>query len=127
MHLGAYGEIAQECWLAIPEHYPHVDLNAFVVMPNHVHGILVLGDDTAEFPHMSAQERFGKPVPGSLPTIVRTYKAGVARRINVLRSTPGVPIWQRNYDEHIIRDAASLDRIRSYVAANPSRWAGDRL
>src|SRR5262245_6602365 len=120
-----YGAIALECWQSIPEHCPHVDVDAFVVMPNHVHGILVLVEDTARSSYAPAQERFSKPVAGSLPTVVRLYKAAVTRRINDLRGTPGAPVWQRNYYEHIIRDQASLDRIRAYIASNPSRWKPD--
>jgi putative transposase len=127
MRRNTYGEIALECWQAIPDHGPHVELDAFVVMPNHIHGILVLPDDTASPLRQATQERFSKPVAGSLPTIVRLYKAAVTRRINEVRNAPGVPIWQRNYYEHIIRDQASLDRIRAYIADNPSRWASDRL
>src|SRR5215216_710218 len=92
MRLNAYGEIALECWLAIPEHCPHVDLDAFLVMPNHVHGILVLVDAAIGRSHAPARERFGKPVSGSLPTIMRLYKAAVTRRIDELRDTPGAPV-----------------------------------
>ena len=121
MSLSAYGEIALECWLDIPEHCPQADLDAFIVMPNHIHGILVLVDDTARSSHPPTHERFGKPVAGSLPTIVRLYKAAVTRRINELRSAPRMPVWQRNYYEHIIRDDESLNRIRAYIISNPSR------
>jgi putative transposase len=58
---------------------------------------------------------------------VRLYKAAVSRRINELRNAPNVPVWQRNYYEHIIRNQASLDRIRAYIANNPSRWEPDQL
>jgi len=118
MHLSAYGKIALECWQVIPEHCPHVDLDAFVAMPNQVHGILVLADDSAKPARPPTQERFGKPVAGSLPTIVQLYKAAVTRRINQLRNASGTPVWQHNYCEHIIRDQESLDRIRTYIANN---------
>ena len=122
LSLNEYGEIALECWLNIPTHCPQADLDAFIVMPNHIHGILVLVDDTAKFSDTLAQERFGKPVAGSLPTIVRLYKAGVTRRINEMRDGAGMPIWQRNYYEHIIRDDEALNRIRAYIVSNPARW-----
>jgi putative transposase len=127
LHLSAYGLIALECWQSIPEHCPSVDLDAFVVMPNHVHGILVLADDAARLSSAPDRERFGKPVAGSLATVMRLYKAAVTRRINELHNTPDTPVWQRNYYEHIIRDQASLNRIRAYIAANPSRWEADQL
>ncbi len=71
-------------------------------------------------------ERFGKPVSGSLPTIVRAFKRAATKRINHLRGTPGLPVWQRNYYEHIIRDDAGLNRIREYIVYNPQRWHLDQ-
>jgi putative transposase len=121
LDLNAYGQIALECWLDIPTHCPQADLDAFIVMPNHIHGIVVLVDDAARSSLTPVQERFGKPVAGSLPTIVRLYKAAVTRRVNELRDALGMPIWQRNYYEHIIRDDESLNRIRAYIVSNPLR------
>ena len=72
------------------------------------------------------QEQFGKPIPGSIPTIVRAFKAAATKRINALRGTPGAPVWQGNYHEHVIRDDESLSAIRQYIAENPVRWAVDQ-
>ena len=72
-------------------------------------------------------EQFGKPVPHSLPTIVRAFKAAVTKRINERRGTPGVPVWHRNYYEHVVRDESDLARLRTYIAENPGRWAEDRF
>jgi putative transposase len=127
LSLSTYGEITLECWLDIPKHCPQVDLDACIAMPNHIHGIMVLVDDTDGSAPAPAQERFGKPVAGSLPTIMRLYKAAVTRRINESRSAPGTPVWQRNYYEHIIRDDEALNRIRAYIDNNPSRWELDQL
>ncbi len=62
----------------------------------------------------------------TIPTIVRLFKSATTRRINVLRGTPGLPVWQRNDYERIIRNESSLNRIRRYIAENPSRWGWDR-
>ncbi len=70
-------------------------------------------------------EAFGKPVAGSLPTIIRSYKSAAARQINHMRQTPGQPVWHRNYYEHIIRSEAALNRIREYILYNPARWSED--
>jgi len=70
-------------------------------------------------------EHFGKPVAGSLPTIIRCYTAAVIRHINKLRNTPGHKIWQRNYYEHVIRNDKSYDKIRQYIIENPLYWAQD--
>ncbi|MBK9941051.1 MAG: transposase [Kouleothrix sp.] len=125
MRLSRYGAIALECWEAIPEHCPRVELDAFVVMPDHIHGILVLPED-ADRARVAARERFSKPVAGSLPTIVRLYKAAVTRQINEWRGTANPPVWQRNYYEHVIRSQAALERIRAYIVDNPSRSALDQ-
>nr|WP_315862938.1 transposase [Thermosynechococcus sp. NK55a] len=248
MRLNEAGHIAQQCWTDIPNHFPHIQLDEFIIMPNHVHGILVIvhhvhhvGARHAVPPHgmpphgmpphgmpphgmpphgmpphgmpphgmpphgmpphgmpphgmpphgmpphgmpphgmpphgmpphgmpphgmpphgmpphgmpphgmpphgmpphgmpphgmppppMASPnptvEQFGKPVHGSLPTIVRSFKSATTRHINILRGTPGAPVWQRNYYEHIIRNEDALHRIRQYIATNPLRWHLDR-
>ena len=83
----------------------------------------MLVDDAAKSWHPATQEHFGKPVPGSLPTIMRLYKAAVSRRTNELRNTPGALVWQRNYYEHIIRNEASLTRIRAVSPVYSGRCA----
>jgi REP element-mobilizing transposase RayT len=132
MRLNTLGNIADECWRAIPDHFPNVELGAFVVMPNHVHGILVIQNGVDAFAstfnrrgtiYRAPTEEFQKPVPGSIPTIVRTYKAAVTRRIGREYNSAG--IWQRNYYEHVIRNHEEWDRIHRYIQSNPSQWAED--
>lgn len=65
-------------------------------------------------------------VPGSLGVIIGAYKSTTARLINGIRRTPGAPVWQRNYYEHIIRDESEWVRIRAYIQANPANWPQDR-
>ena len=147
MGLVECGEIARECWQDIPAHFPNVDLDGFVIMPNHVHGVLVLTDDRATgvgATHASPL-RNASPPPHSPPTdgaplsglprgperasvgaVVGSYKSAVSRRVNAAPGTPGLPVWQRNYHEHIIRDEALLNRVRQYVLDNPALWALDR-
>jgi putative transposase len=122
------GRKVQAVWDDLPVHYPHVATDAFVVMPNHVHGVVVLRDVGAGFkpartaePARTALRRHG------LSEIVRAFKTFSARRINEFRETSGAPVWQRNYYEHIIRDDADYNRIAEYVANNPQRWAEDSL
>ncbi len=124
MCLNAAGREAEQCWLQIPQHFPNAALDEFIVMPNHVHGILVLSRGTAC--RAPTIERFGQPVSGSLPTVVRSFKSAVTQRLNALRGTPNASVWQRNYYEHVIRDEASLQGIREYIANNPLQWALDR-
>jgi REP element-mobilizing transposase RayT len=120
--LSPFGWIVAECWEDLPNHYPHVILDAFVVMPNHIHGMIVL-DDTAVGAGL-------KPAPTKrhgLSEIVRAFKTFSARRINIARNTQGIPFWQRNYYEHIIRNERSYMAIRDYIFNNPVNWHKDRL
>ena len=107
-----------------------IELDSFVVMPNHIHGKLVIvdvGKGTARSTCICLQvcraptERFGKPVPGSLPTIIRSLKSAATKRINDLRGIKRLVVWQRNYYEHIIRSEESLSRIGKYIDENPLR------
>jgi REP element-mobilizing transposase RayT len=125
MRLNAAGLAAEQCWVAIPEHFPFVELDEFVVMPNHVHGIVFLTN--APTTRNVSVSRMAKITPksGSLSVVVRSFKSAITKRINELRASPGVPVWQYNYYEHIIRDEESLDRIRQYIADNPAQWAMD--
>ena len=134
MILNVFGKIADECWRAIPDHFPNVELGAYVIMPNHVHGIIVITNGetiigatplkgTIYCAPTENIEQFGKPVKESLPTIIRTYKAAVTRIIG--REHNATSIWQRNYYEHIIRDEKDLQNKTDYINANPSLWGDD--
>ncbi len=72
-------------------------------------------------------ERFGRPAVGTIPTVVRSFKAASTRQVNAQRMAPGSPVWQRNFYEHVIRTDESLHRIRQYIADNPLKWDLDRL
>lgn len=129
VQLNSLGEIAQWHWLDVPNHHP-VHLEAHVVMPNHVHGVLFIHDNPTDSDVGTAgrapTRAFADPERAALSAVIRSFKSAAARHINQTRGTPGAPVWQRNYYEHIIRNEAGLTRIRSYIAANPSRWALDR-
>lgn len=121
--LNEYGAIVHDRWKGIPAHFPLVRADDFVVMPDHIHGILVIEESS----NLPRQEKFGKPVAGSIPTIVRSFKSAVTRQINILRGTPGCVVWQRNYFEKIIYDDASLSSIREYIRNNPVVKGGGRV
>lgn len=118
MQLNEYGKIVEFTWNDLVNHVNGIELDVFVVMPNHVHGIVVIvgaGSEPAPTPN--------KP----LSEIVRQFKTFSARRINDLRNTRGIPVWQRNYYEHIIRDEKSYQRISEYIINNPVQWQQDEL
>lgn len=104
------GEIVEEEWLHTAVIRPYVTLDVFTVMPNHFHGVLWLGmDEKGTARRAPTMERFGKPVRGSLPTIIGAFKAAATRRINSLRTSGKSEVWQRGYYDHVIRDDESLE------------------
>lgn len=126
IRLNDWGKIAEMCWQEIPEHFPRVELDEFVFMPNHLHGIIVLADNVGARHVVPLQgEEFGKPTSGSVATIVRSFKAAVSKRIRKSSRLADERIWQRNYYEHVIRDEKSLNSIRQYIQANPANWESD--
>jgi len=133
-HLTKYGKIAETCWLEIPDHFTGVGLDEFVVMPNHIHGIIGIMDIDRIAPRegegVRAQHAAPLPkphvLPGSLGAIVRSYKSAVTKKINEIRGTPGARFWQRNHYEHIVRNEKCLEKIRDYIRNNPARWDADR-
>jgi len=116
MVLSPSGEIAHECWTNIPDHFSHVRIDAFVVMPDHVHGILLFDPRPARV-HAIRRIR-----TGSLGAVVRSFKSAVAARINSTRGGLIGGIWQRNYFDQIVRSRADLDRVRRYIRDNPASW-----
>ncbi|WP_103669502.1 transposase [Pseudanabaena sp. BC1403] len=200
MQLNQYGKIVYTHWQNLPKYHPRLELDEFVIMPNHVHGILFLIDNNdisldhdnsvgaglADNFILENQNPFPKPAPtngltdnsalnnkdlydtvgagladnfvlnaGSIcktrpytisipaktaptknfatennhgiPEIIRGFKTFSARHINQIRHTSGIPVWQRNYHEHIIRDETSLQKIRQYIQTNPNLWQVDQL
>ena len=124
MRLNDAGRTAQTAGEGLPDHFPSVELDTFVVMPNHVHGIIVLVGAGLALPKRGAAS--SAPTTPTLGNVMRAFKSISAINVNRLLSRSGQSLWQRNYYEHIIRDAESLDRIREYIVANPLRWALDR-
>lgn len=126
IRLNKYGDIARDEWLKTGEIRRDVLMDAFVIMPNHVHGIITITDHRRGTSRRApTTEQFGKPVPNSIPTIVRLFKSASTKRINQSRNTPGARVWQRNYHEHVIRNDADLGRTREYIANNPRKWDMD--
>ncbi len=127
MILNDYGKIAEECWRAIPDHFPHVELGAYVIMPNHVHGIIIITDQRRGAAMLRPYDNHNAHKiniqRGSLGAMVRSYKSAVSYRIH--QEHNAAAIWQRNYYEHIIRDEIDLQNKTDYIEANPLLWEQD--
>ena len=130
----ALRRIAETQWQALSRRFAHVTLDAWVVMPNHVHGLLLLDRiERAPRPITPKPRRLAyrpgfdiHPAAGSLGAIVRAYKAAVSLRAARVRGGHPSPLWQRGYWERVVRDDDELDAIRRYIEENPRRWAEDR-
>ncbi len=122
--LNLVGVAVRDEWLRTAQLRDNVALDAFVIMPNHFHGIVVIteGRGTAR---RAPTEQFGRPVAHSIPTIMRAFKSATTKRTNEIRNNPGTPVWQRNYYEHVIRNETELNAIRQYILGNPANWQTD--
>ena len=123
MVLNAPGKVVAAVWLRSAVIRGEIELDVFVVMPNHLHGIVVIRDVGAHgrAPVPTALRRS----PRSLGSFIAGFKSAATKRINEIRGTSGTPVWQRNYYEHVIRDEDDLARVRRYIAENPLRWSED--
>jgi len=125
MNLNDFGKIADECWRSIPDHFPFVELGAHIIMPNHMHGVIVIHDMGRGAALLRPYDNPHKinVKPGSLGAIVRSYKSAVSYRINKEHNATG--IWQRNYYEHIVGNDHEMDNIWRYIESNAARWDED--
>jgi REP element-mobilizing transposase RayT len=149
MELNAFGEIADQEWRQSSIIRHELELDDWVVMPNHVHGIVRIVGPAS--PHVVGAQGLAPPPPlpsssvgaqglvplrpptrvparrpRSLASFVAGFKSAVTMRINELRGTPIVPVWQKNYHEHVVRNPHELEILRDYIRNNPLRWACDR-
>jgi putative transposase len=133
VHLNEIGKIAARCWEEIPKHFPNAELDAFVVMPNHLHGIIVIKDHGRDVQlnvstrnissSVSTEKTYASisPRKGSLSVIIRTFKAAVTTFCQ--RKGYQNFRWQSRFYEHIIRDDKDMDNVRNYIIDNPLKWA----
>ncbi|GHT14728.1 hypothetical protein AGMMS4956_13090 [Bacteroidia bacterium] len=151
MVLNNIGKIAHDEWMKTPIIRPEIEMGEFIVMPNHIHGIIAIttrrgvsntpllhttanaadvlatsdNRDNTSIQHLSNEHQGVCDTPLRSPSntigaIVRGYKSAVTKKM-------GYPIWQRNYYEHIIRDAQSYHKITEYIIGNPAKWIDDKF
>ena len=147
MQLSAVGKIAHQYWSEIPQHSKHTYLDEFVIMPNHVHGIIIIDNPDNTNRHDFKCNDGGRDVPWNAPTnddewdlpekmsklspksgtlgvIIRSYKSSVTRWCR--QNDDDIFHWQSRFYEHIIRDERALNNIRRYIINNPVKWQQDR-
>lgn len=136
--LSKLGTIAHAIWQSLPNQFAHIDIDEFVIMPNHVHGIITITQYMGGM-NPAPTARCISPIQimgsGSLGEIVRWFKGRTSYECNRVVGAAFMPpmqtrisaIWQRNYYEHVIRDEEDLNRIRQYIRDNPMNWADDEL
>lgn len=136
MLLNETGQMVRNMWNDLDDRYPDIETDEFVVMPNHLHGIIVIVGaqfiapvETVTPSDCNAINHKKQGVINHAPTvgnIVRAFKARCTHAINKIRDTPGIPVWQRNYYDHIIRGEQEMNRIRGYIIENPAKWIEDK-
>ena len=117
MILNDYGKIVEQCWFDLPNHYVNCKLDAFVIMPDHVHGIIEI--DNSVFDIETGQRPVSTKKRHGLSQFVGSLNSYSAKKINILRNTIGATVWQSRFYDSIIRDENSLDSIRNYITDNP--------
>ena len=121
VQLNASGQIVADTWRWLATRYPYLSLDAWVIMPDHLHGIIAIGDAPCE-----VSDDTEIPAIKPLGQIIGAFKTVSTKAINDGRDTPGMAVWQRNFWEHIIRNQVDHDRVRAYIQDNPRRWSARR-
>lgn len=124
MHLNAIRQAVEECWHWLPQRYPYVVRDEWVVMPNHLHGILVITEDDPIPQHGTGNS---KPAikRKTLGRLIGAFKTVSTKQVNVLRGTPAARLWQRDFYDRVIRNERELNTIRDYIYFNPANWRSD--
>lgn len=125
MCLSPEGQIVEREWVRTPSLRPAVELDVFVVMPNHFHGIVVIGTDLKGQAKVPAPGRKLQSPSQNLGAIMRGFKAATTRQVREAIGRQQL-VWQRNYFEHVLRSDDELHRVREYIVNNPLRWSLDR-
>ena len=137
MRMNEYGNIVKACWDDIKNRYQQVESDVFVIMPNHLHGIITITDnvgagsprpETNNPMETAPQENGRETLPlqkHTLGQIMGYFKYQSTKRINEIRDNPGCPVWQRNFYEHVIRNEEELNGVRQYIIDNPLKWELD--
>ncbi|MCX6740355.1 MAG: transposase [Candidatus Parcubacteria bacterium] len=129
VYLSKVGEITFECWFDIPKHFEFIELDDWIIMPNHLHGILIFKENDFGScncrdarSRVSTVNKFGPLKPKSLSSVIHAFKSAVKRECNKNNLSFA---WQARYYEHIITGDNDYSRIKEYIAYNPINWQKD--
>ena len=128
MQLNDTGQLIANAWEWLATRYPHVELDSYVIMPNHLHGIIVITSDTRRGSSRTAPDSPAASAPTRrkpLGRLIGAFKTVSTKQVNLAHGTPGRLLWQRNYYEHVIRDDEEWNQVREYIAGNPMQWEMD--
>lgn len=132
MILSEFGKIAKDQWILTPTIRPNVELGEFVVMPDHIHGIIIITERFADLNGVRGNTHPLSSVSSklistsqTLGAIMRGYMGAVTSKINLIRGAPDAKVWQRNFHDHIIRNYSSFKSISKYILRNPLKWKGE--
>lgn len=130
MVVNRFGSIVVDSWQWLSGQYDHVELDAYIVMPNHLHGIVVITEEDEtkkiESGNVAADDsKPNLPLRKPLGRLIGAFKTVSTKQINQFRSTPAESIWQRGFYDRIIRNEAELDAAREYILGNPAKWEED--
>ena len=133
--LNQFGRIIFEKWNQIPKYFKNTQIDQFIIMPNHLHGIVIIvtaKHSSEEFTEsLNNKHKNASPshpagtMPDSVSSIIQNFKSVTTRKINQIRKTSSAKLWQRNYYEHIVRNEKELNQIREYIIDNPLKWEFD--
>jgi putative transposase len=126
MECSKFGKIAEVYWQRLPTIFSYMKLDEYVIMPNHIHGIIQI-IETSQNPNITNPNSKSGSIPHSINAIVQNFQSITTRKINKLENIRGTPFWQRNFYEHVIRNEISLMEIQKYIRNNPLQWEMDRL
>ncbi len=134
MHLSEIGQFAEQFWAEIPKHFSHITLGDHVVMPNHMHGILIIDNAkkrtvSKNNPNLDIYPKDKRmaaisPKSGAIPTIIRSYKSAVTRSARPINKNFA---WLPRYYDHIIQNEHAYERIANYIINNPKKWTDDKF
>jgi REP-associated tyrosine transposase len=126
VRLSFIGKMVEEEWPRTAVTRSDVELDSFVIMPNHLHGVVLLSCATVSSKSTATPAVSLSRASGSLGSLIAGFKQAATLRVRGLQNEVGARLWQRNYFEHVIRNAAELSQVRTYIAENPRRWCNSR-